>query len=192
MVTANHAMQNASHVYNLGRCFAVLFQQARRGPDLILVALAGRVGNVVQLLRPRTPRSLLCVRDIELSPTYSLASFIRSRSRHYPRWINSLVNISAAGERVTPYVSKTKTQLYIFSWARGLSLVMLYYDYLLTLPREIQFLWPPHNKQGWFTLACFLNRYLPVIGLMPITASYFVSVNPEVRPSSLSFQVGEP
>ena len=181
----------ASHVYNLGRCFAVLFQQARRGPDLILVALAGRVDNVVQLLRPRTPRSLLCVRDVELSLTYSLASFIRSCSRHYPRWINSLVNISAAGEHVNHYVQKRKLSG-TFLLGLGDFLVMLYYDYLLTLPREIQLLWPPHNKQGWFTLACFLNRYLPVIGLMPIAASYFVSVNPEVRPSSLSFQVGEP
>jgi hypothetical protein len=68
-------------------------------------------------------------------------------------------------------------------------LAMLYYDYLLTLPREIQLLWPPHNKQGLFTLACFLNRYLPVIGLMPIAVSYFVPVNPAVRPSSLTFQV---
>jgi Family of unknown function (DUF6533) len=60
-------------------------------------------------------------------------------------------------------------------------LAMLYYDYLLTLHREIQFLWPPHNKQGWFTLACFLNRYLPLIGLMPITVSYFIPINPTVR-----------
>jgi hypothetical protein len=62
---------------------------------------------------------------------------------------------------------------------------MLLYDYMLTLPREIQFLWPPHNKQGWFTLACFLNRYLPIIGLMPIAVSYFITVSPEVRASSL-------
>ena len=68
-------------------------------------------------------------------------------------------------------------------------LAMMYYDYLLTLPREIQFLWPPHNKQGWFTFACFLNRYLPVIGLMPLAASYFIQVTPAVRPSSLIFQV---
>jgi hypothetical protein len=68
-------------------------------------------------------------------------------------------------------------------------LAMLYYDYLLTLPREIRFLWPPHNKQGWFTLACFLNRYLPTIGLMPIAISYLIPVNPEVRLSSLTFQV---
>ncbi|KAH9954554.1 hypothetical protein BGW80DRAFT_1258670 [Lactifluus volemus] len=35
--------------------------------------------------------------------------------------------------------------------------VILYYNYVLTLPQEIEFLWPP---RGWFTLACLLNRYL--------------------------------
>jgi hypothetical protein len=68
-------------------------------------------------------------------------------------------------------------------------LVLLYYDYMLTLPREIQFLWPPHNKQGWFTLAFFINRYVPLIGFLPIAVSLFIPVNPAVRPSSLTFQV---
>ncbi|KAH9963064.1 hypothetical protein BJV74DRAFT_799741 [Russula compacta] len=66
-------------------------------------------------------------------------------------WINSLLSISAAA--------------------------ILYYEYLLTLPREIQFLWPPHNKLGWFTFACLLNRYLPVLGHIPILASYFMIMN---------------
>ncbi|KAI0276910.1 hypothetical protein BGY98DRAFT_983188 [Russula aff. rugulosa BPL654] len=55
--------------------------------------------------------------------------------------------------------------------------VLLYYDYVLTLPREIQFLWPPHNEQGWFTLACLINRYIPVIGKTPIAVSYFIPLN---------------
>ncbi|KAH9954560.1 hypothetical protein BGW80DRAFT_1258676 [Lactifluus volemus] len=50
---------------------------------------------------------------------------------------------------------------------------MLYYDYSLTLSREIQFLWPPHNKKGWFTLACLLNRYLPLLGHLPMVITYF-------------------
>jgi hypothetical protein len=80
MVTASvqSCDPNGSHVYNLRCCLAVLFLQARRGPDLILVALAGRVGNVVGLLRPRTRRSLLYVSDVEPSLSYSLALFIRS------------------------------------------------------------------------------------------------------------------
>jgi Family of unknown function (DUF6533) len=63
-------------------------------------------------------------------------------------------------------------------------LVILYYDYVLTLPPEIKFLWPPHNKQGWFTLACLLNRYIPVLGHVPFAMSYFVPGSFPVRSSS--------
>jgi Family of unknown function (DUF6533) len=61
---------------------------------------------------------------------------------------------------------------------------MLYYDYALTLPREILFLWPPHNKQGWFTLACLLNRYLPLLGTLPFVTTYFVPGSFPVSPST--------
>ncbi|KAI0246875.1 hypothetical protein BJV78DRAFT_93988 [Lactifluus subvellereus] len=64
--------------------------------------------------------------------------------------------------------------IYINSIITLSAAVISYYDYALTLPREIQFLWPPHNKLGWFTLACLLNRYLPVFGQVPIVISYFV------------------
>jgi hypothetical protein len=85
-------------------------------------------------------------------------------------------------------ISQERTTQRFFFWLVDL-LVVLYYDYVLTLPQEIQFLWPPHNKQGWFTLACFLNRYIPIIGTLPIVLSHFIRVTPEVRPSSLTFQV---
>ena len=90
---------------------------------------------------------------------------------------------------ITRYVSRMKDST-IYSFFRLADfLVLLYYDYVLTLPREIQFLWPPHNEQGWFTLAFFINRYIPIIGVLPIAVSYFVPVNTTVRPSSLTFQV---
>ena len=73
-------------------------------------------------------------------------------------------------------------------WFAGF-LVILYYDYFLTLPQEVQFLWPPHNEQGWFTLACLLNRYIPMIGVIPVVISYFFPVNSSVSPSSLTFQI---
>jgi len=66
-------------------------------------------------------------------------------------WINSVITIAAA--------------------------VILYYDYILTLHREIRFLWPPHNKQGWFTMACLLNRYIPVLGYLPLVVSYFITLD---------------
>jgi len=52
--------------------------------------------------------------------------------------------------------------------------VILFYDYALTLDREIQFLWPPHNRQSWFTFGCLLNRYLPLLGHIPFFVTFFV------------------
>ena len=90
---------------------------------------------------------------------------------------------------VNRYFSRTKdSAIQLFFWP-GDSLVILYYDYVLTLPREIQFLWPPHNKLGWFTLACLANRYIPLIGILPIVVLFFIPVNLAVRPSSLAFLV---
>ncbi|KAH9963066.1 hypothetical protein BJV74DRAFT_871073 [Russula compacta] len=66
-------------------------------------------------------------------------------------WINTLINLSAT--------------------------VMLYYEYMLTLSREIQFLWPPHNKLGWFTFSCLLNRYLPLFGHIPIFLPYLITAS---------------
>jgi len=57
------------------------------------------------------------------------------------------------------------------------STVLVYYDYLLTLQREVEFLWPPHNKLGWFTTACLFNRYVPVLGNLPIVISWFIKVD---------------
>ncbi|KAH9962528.1 hypothetical protein BJV74DRAFT_871245, partial [Russula compacta] len=78
-------------------------------------------------------------------------------------WINSLIKLSA--------------------------IVLLYYEYLLTLSREIQFLWPPHNKLGWFTFACLLNRYLPLFGHLPIFLPYLITASSDVRPSCEGLRV---
>jgi len=57
------------------------------------------------------------------------------------------------------------------------TIVILYYDYILTLPREIKFLWPPDNKQGWVTTACLLIRYIPVLGYLPTLVSHFITLD---------------
>jgi len=63
-------------------------------------------------------------------------------------------------------------------------LVILYYDYILALDREIDFLWPPHNKCRWFTAACLLNRYISVLGYLPLVVSFFITLDFPVRLSS--------
>ncbi|KAI0264626.1 hypothetical protein BC834DRAFT_970579 [Gloeopeniophorella convolvens] len=54
------------------------------------------------------------------------------------------------------------------------SAVVLYYDYLLTLAREIEFFWPPKNRLGWASSLLLINRYVSIIGHIPILKSYLV------------------
>jgi hypothetical protein len=79
--------------------------------------------------------------------------------------------MSLAGIHVGPNAAK---YVYINSVTNLPPLAILYYDFLLTLPWEIQFLWSP-GKQGWFTVACLLNRYLPLFGHIPLAVSYFTA-----------------
>ncbi|KAH9054534.1 hypothetical protein EDB87DRAFT_1689269 [Lactarius vividus] len=78
--------------------------------------------------------------------------------------------MSLAGINLGPHAAE---YVYLNSITNLPPLAILYYDYLLTLPLEIQYLWYP-NKLGWFTIACLLNRYLPVLGHIPLAVSYMV------------------
>lgn len=46
--------------------------------------------------------------------------------------------------------------------------VILYYDYTLTLSREVEFFWPHENRVGWVSSLYFLNRYVAIFGYIPI------------------------
>ncbi|KAH8979738.1 hypothetical protein EDB92DRAFT_1954688 [Lactarius akahatsu] len=72
--------------------------------------------------------------------------------------------MSLAGINLGPHAAE---YVYLNSITNLPPLAILYYDYLLTLPLEIQYLWHP-NKLGWFTVACLLNRYLPIFGHIPL------------------------
>ncbi len=86
------------------------------------------------------------------------------------RYLNSITNLPPLGEHA---VSLSRTCKANPAFRFDLSLAILYYDYLLTLPLEIQFLWSP-GKQGWLTVACLLNRYLAVFGHIPLAVSYML------------------
>lgn len=71
-------------------------------------------------------------------------------------------------------------------WTDGqFRLVILYYDYLVTLPVEIQYIWPKLFSKSsiWF----FINRYIPIFGNIPILLSSFASATAreQVRGSRL-------
>lgn len=79
--------------------------------------------------------------------------------------------MSLAGIHLGPHDAE---YVYFNSITNLAPLAILYYDYLLTFPLEVQFLWSPGN-QGWLTLACLINRYLPLFGHIPLAVSYLRS-----------------
>ncbi|KAI0302894.1 hypothetical protein B0F90DRAFT_181676 [Multifurca ochricompacta] len=85
--------------------------------------------------------------------------------------------MSPADIIVGPHAAK---YIYLNSVVDLCASVILYYDYAITLHWEIEFLWPPYNKLGLFTSACILNRYLPIIGHIPLLASYMAQKTPDV------------
>ena len=51
---------------------------------------------------------------------------------------------------------------------------LLYYDYLLTLDRELRLLWTRNCLKRWGSILFFLNRYCGTIGHIPIFVEIFV------------------
>ena len=49
---------------------------------------------------------------------------------------------------------------------------ILYYDYLLTFPLEVGRFWLFHET-NWATALFYLNRYLSLVGHIPIAMEYF-------------------
>ncbi|KAL7278595.1 hypothetical protein ACG7TL_007596 [Trametes sanguinea] len=58
------------------------------------------------------------------------------------------------------------------------ALAILYYDFVLTIPQEIERFWS--RKLSWPSFLFFLNRYLSVIGHIPVIIEFF-GVIPESR-----------
>ncbi|KAH9039463.1 hypothetical protein EDB83DRAFT_2677732 [Lactarius deliciosus] len=48
---------------------------------------------------------------------------------------------------------------------------ILYYDYALTLSREVEYFWPNPYRMGWVSSIFFLNRYFAIFGYIPIVIS---------------------
>lgn len=73
----------------------------------------------------------------------------------------------------TTVTSATIDAVRINGYMTLVAIVILYYDYLVTLPIEIQYIWPkPSSKSSiWF----FVNRYIPIFGNIPILLSSFAS-----------------
>ena len=64
--------------------------------------------------------------------------------------------------------------------------VLLYYDYLLTFGRERRLFWSWHHLKRWGSIMFFLNRYLGVVGHVPVFIYIFA------RPGSTLYLVCDP
>ncbi len=66
---------------------------------------------------------------------------------------------------------------------------MLYYDYSLTLSMELERFWK-RARLSLVSVLFVVNRYLGLLGSIPVALEYFVHFKPEVRvrfsPLSLS------
>ena len=60
-------------------------------------------------------------------------------------------------------------------------LVILYYDYLLTLGEEVQNYWPPHRPLNWPSALFLGTRYFTLLGLTPILMFMILGVGSAVR-----------
>jgi len=64
-------------------------------------------------------------------------------------------------------------QAFIYNCVLASSLVILYYDYLLTLPEEIARYWDSQRKASLAWSLFFLNRYFCLLGHIPIIFQLF-------------------
>jgi Family of unknown function (DUF6533) len=128
-------------------------------------------------------RYMVSSADINLGPRAAEYAYAAPSSECPHSFIRSFIlGISAQFSISRLQVSPPQVNLGLNSTSfphAGLE-VILYYDYMLTFSREVQFLWPPHNKQGWFTIGCLLNRYLPLLGHLPYVIIFFVPENVSV------------
>jgi len=99
---------------------------------------------------------------------------LNSSSSHFLFVSLEGMNSTTLGELV-----QEAEDLNVISYYLVVPIVMLYYDWILTLPKEI--------KQFWklpITLPAFLffvNRYLPITGLVVVTLAYFTDIfSPEI------------
>ena len=59
-------------------------------------------------------------------------------------------------------------------------LVVLYYDYLLTLGDEIENYWPPRRPLNWLSALFLGTRYFTLLGLTPILVSIILGAESTV------------
>ncbi|KZV68339.1 hypothetical protein PENSPDRAFT_19744 [Peniophora sp. CONT] len=70
-------------------------------------------------------------------------------------------------------------ELFIANCLVFVPLVILFYEYIATFEREVRVYWPPRNPLGWVSCVFLVNRYLSLLGHIPILYSVFGNMSYE-------------
>ncbi|KAI0259170.1 hypothetical protein BC834DRAFT_974494 [Gloeopeniophorella convolvens] len=58
-------------------------------------------------------------------------------------------------------------------YPRLISFSILYYDYIITLSAEIELFWPVKRRLTWPSALFLINRYLSILGHIPVALEMF-------------------
>ncbi|KAI0260278.1 hypothetical protein BC834DRAFT_1044681 [Gloeopeniophorella convolvens] len=73
---------------------------------------------------------------------------------------------------ISPYeAAKVERDLNLNYLFNIVPLVVLYYDYALTFAREVELFWPHRARLNGISIVFFLNRYVSIVGHIPIAVS---------------------
>ncbi|KAH9478586.1 hypothetical protein JR316_0009043 [Psilocybe cubensis] len=74
---------------------------------------------------------------------------------------------------VATHENVSEEQIFIYNCVLCASFIILYYDYLLTFPDEIDFYWRPKFNFALGFILFFVNRYVVTLGHIPVILFYF-------------------
>ena len=101
-----------------------------------------------------------------------------------PRTPPSPYSAVSVGAGIAPPAAYQQTAL-VHMLISSLAAAILYFDFFLTLPAEVDRYWTG-NGCSWASLLFFMNRYMSIFCHIPIIYEFFWSMPESVRPPVLA------
>ncbi|KAI0294108.1 hypothetical protein B0F90DRAFT_1670576 [Multifurca ochricompacta] len=67
--------------------------------------------------------------------------------------------------------------IFTIYFSRLIAFSILYYDYIITLSAEVEFFWPKKRRLTWPSALFLLNRYLAILGHIPVIFEVFAGAS---------------
>ncbi|TFY61762.1 hypothetical protein EVG20_g6934 [Dentipellis fragilis] len=87
-----------------------------------------------------------------------------------PRLVHHMFSLSAMPELSTSLARELQIPYYLST----IYFVILYYDYLLTLPAEVKLFWLRSRRLSWPSVLFFVNRYGALLGHIPLMVEVLI------------------